>query len=416
MPEPYRIRVVEPLPFVTLRTRRRVIKAAGYNPFLLPAKYVMIDLISDSGTGAMTTHQWAAMLRTREDFAGQESYEEFTKQARRLTGFSYIQPVHQGRSAENILFKILLKPGDVVLANTHFETTRCNIEALGCRAVDLPSDEPPFLGNIDITRLKKSLMSNKAVRMVILTCTNNIKGGQPVSLENITETGQITQKHGIPLILDASRFADNAYLIKEHSRLGVGVKTICQRMFAAADIVYLSCKKDGLVNIGGFIGMRSRRLYDKLINEVIRQEAYPTSGGLAARDIAAMSLGLVDALHEDFLRAHISSVRYLAEVLKKNDVRIIEPVGGHAVVVMPRKGHRYFSFALAAQVFLKTGVRGGVFEECFRLAIPRRVYTKDQLRYAGESIASLYGSELPGLRLVNRPREFFNFRARFTRS
>ena len=205
-------------------------------------------------------------------------------------------------------------------------------------------------------------------------------------------------------------------MIKEHGKSRMSIRTICQRMFRQADILYLSSKKDGLVNIGGFIGTRKRSLHDRLAFEIIRQEAYPTSGGLAARDVAAMAIGLTDAIDEKHLQAHIKSIRYLAQILKENRVKIFEPVGGHGVIVLPRSLERYYAFALAAQVFLDTGVRAGIFEDYLRLAIPRRVYTSEHLKHVGESIALIYTRELPKLRLVNRPRQFFNFFARFKRA
>ena len=411
--QPYRIKSVEPLPRFSQQTRKKALIEAGYNTFLVPAKYVTIDLVSDSGTGAMTANQWAAMLRAREDFSGQESFEQFVKAAQDLTGFNYIQPVHQGRGAESMLFELILKKGDIVLANNHFETTRANIEAMGCHAIDLPSKELPFLGNIDIDRLRKITRKSQHIKLVILTLTSNIKGGQPASLENIEKTREITRRHRITLVFDACRFADNAYFIKENSKMRASIKTICRHMFDNCDIAYLSNKKDGLVNIGGFIALRNAKLHDKLASEIIRREAYPTSGGLAARDLAAMTLGLSDAVDEDFLRAHISSIRYLAGKLKKYRVDVFEPVGGHGVVILPKKG-RYSAFALAAQVFIKSGIRGGVFEHYLRLAIPRRVYTREHLDYVAESIGKVYAKELPRLRLVKKPRIFFNFFAQFT--
>jgi tryptophanase len=411
--EPYRIKVVEPIPRVSRRVRLRVLRNAGYNMFQIPAKYVTIDLISDSGTGAMSSHQWASMLNAREDFAGQQSSESFIRTAQKLTGLRYIQPVHQGRTAESILFRLLLKRGDVVLANTHFETTRANVEALDCRAIDLPSSEWPYLGNIAVDRIEQYIRKYKRVRMVILTITSNIKGGQPMSLKNIAVTSKLCKKHGLLLVLDACRFADNAYLIKEYDRLRGSVGAICNRIFGYCDMAYMSNKKDGLVNIGGFIGVRSEELHARLRNEVIRQEAYPSSGGLAARDVAAMTQGLLDATNGQFLRAHISSIRFLASTLKRNNVPVFEPVGGHAVVVMSKK-QKYYAFALAAQVYAQTGIRGGVFEDYYRLAIPRRVYTREHLQFVGEALSRAYASGVPRLKLVNKPREFFNFFARFS--
>jgi tyrosine phenol-lyase len=411
--QPYRIKVVEPIPSVSPRKRKTILGQVGYNMFMIPSKYVAIDLISDSGTGAMSADQWAEVLRSREDFAGQTSFDDFTLKAQKLTGLRYIQPVHQGRTAENLLFKLLLKKGDAVVANSHFETTRANIEALKCRAIDLPSDDPPFLGNIAINKLQRTLRQQKRVKLIVLTVTSNVKGGQPVSLQNIAITKRLARAHKIPLILDACRFADNAYLIRDYSKTRANVANICKRMFRYSDIVYMSNKKDGLVNIGGFIGLRSRELYERLRYEVIRQEAYPSSGGLAARDVAAMTLGLVDAVNDRFLHAHISSIRFLAENLKKNRVPIFEPVGGHAIVILP-KSQPYYSFSLAAQVYLETGIRGGVFEKYFRLAVPRRVYTSEHLQYVADAVGSVYARQLPRLKLVNRPREFFNFFARFS--
>jgi tryptophanase len=410
--EPYRIKVVEPIPKISKRLRANVLHSAGYNMFQVPARYVMIDLISDSGTGAMTAQQWASMLNAREDFAGQQSSERFILATQKVTGLEYIQPVHQGRTAEDILFGLLLRKGDVVLANTHFETTRANIESLGCRAIDLPSNELPYLGNIDVERMKQQFRRHKRVRMVILTITSNINGGQPVSIANIALARRLTREYHALLVLDACRFADNAYLIKEYGRLRSNVKSIGKRIFGYCDMAYMSNKKDGLANIGGFIGVRSKQLHERVRDEVIRQEAYPSSGGLAARDVAAMTEGLFDATNEEFLRSHISNIRYLAHTLKDNGVPVFEPVGGHAVVILPKK-QKYYSYALAAEVYVHTGIRGGVFGNSYRLALPRRVYTREHLQYVGEAIGKVYASDVPKLRVVNRPGEFFNFFAQF---
>jgi tryptophanase len=411
--EPYRIKVVEPLSRTTKETRMRVLEGAGYNPFLIPAKYVTIDLISDSGTGAMTSAQWAGMIEAREDFAGQTSFEQFLDTAKSLTGFPHIQPVHQGRSAEKILFGLLLNRGDTVLANTHFETTRGNIEWLKCRAIDLPSKEAPFLGDIDLNRMQESMKRRKKVKLVILTVTNNILGGQPVSMKNIAAAKKTARAYGALLVLDASRFADNAFLMKQYGKMRGSINAICRKMFGYADIVYLSSKKDGLVNIGGFIGLRNSGLYERLRYEIIRQEAFPTSGGLAARDLAAMGHGLLDSTDEHMLRAHIENIRFLGHLLRKNDVNIFEPIGGHAVVIASKKKQAYFAFSLASRIYLDFGIRVGVFDDCVRVAIPRRVYTREHLRYVGECIARACSSDVPKLKLTYRPGEFFNFFVRF---
>ncbi|UCF69740.1 MAG: tryptophanase [candidate division WOR-3 bacterium] len=414
MYEPYRIKVVEPLLHTTRRQRKRILKRVGYNPFGIPAEFVTIDLISDSGTGAMTSSQWAAMFQAREDFAGQTSHEDFVTKARSITGFPHVLPVHQGRAAENILFKTLLEPGDTVAANTHFETTRGNIESIGCRAIDLPSDEPPFLGNVDVGAFEKLNRGRSKVKILVMTLTNNIKGGQPVSMENIDDAKIAARRSGTLLVFDASRFTDNAYLIKEYTKSRNSIGQICRRMFRAADILYLSSKKTGLSNIGGLICVRTKDLYDRLSQEIIRQEAYPTSGGLAARDVAAMATGLVDSMEEDLLRAHIGQVRSLAYALKQNGVEVFEPVGGHAVVIVQKAPDRHAAFALAAAIYLESGIRVGVFDDTVRLAVPRRVYTDKHLAYTAQTVSRVYHKDLPHLRLVHKPSEFYNFFARFT--
>ena len=411
--EPYRIKVVEPLPRTTRKKRKRVLEKAGYNPFLIPARYVTIDLISDSGTGAMSSEQWAGMIEAREDFAGQASFEKFLDAAKSLTGFPYIQPVHQGRSAEKILFGLMLHEGDTVIANTHFETTRSNIESLKCHAVDLPAAEKLFRGNIDLKKMQQTMNQSTKVRSVVLTVTSNILGGQPVSLENIAAAKKMARKHGVDLVLDACRFADNAFLIKQNGEARGSIRAICRKIFEYADIAYLSSKKDGLVNIGGFIGLRDRKLHGRLEYEVIRQEAFPTSGGLAARDLAAMTRGLSDSTDEQFLSAHIGNIAYLGRLLKDSGVDIFEPVGGHAVVITTRKDHSHFAFALAAQIYLDSGIRVGVFDDSVRLAVPRRVYTREHLSYVGECVARAYRKRIPRLRLVHKPREFRNFFSRY---
>lgn len=414
MMEPYRISVVEPLYHVSRRARERALEDAGYNPFQLPADRVGIDLISDSGTGAMSTQQWAAMIRAREDFSGQTAYREFVNTAQDLFGLPYVQPVHQGRVAENILFKLLLRPRKVVIANTHFLTTRENVAAAGCRAIDLPAPHAPFYGNIDLEELERRLTADKHVGLIILTLTSNIYGGQPVSLRNIRAARRLTRNNNIPLLFDASRFAGNTYLIKEHTKATGSLRTLCRQQFTLCDGAYMSCKKDGLVNIGGCIMTRSKRLFNEISHEIIRQESFPHAGGLAARDLAAMSVGLKEALDPRLLRSHIQSVRYLAARLKEKHVRVFEPVGAHAVAVQPRHNVQFAAFALAAAVFLDSGIRGGVFDNTYRLAIPRRVYTRNHLDHVADVVGRAYDKEPMRLKCIHRSKKFFNFFVRFT--
>ncbi|MCX7995679.1 MAG: tryptophanase [candidate division WOR-3 bacterium] len=415
MMEPYRIKVVEPLRRTTLKERSRILQEVGYNLFMIPARYVYLDFISDSGTGAMSSHAWARMIEAEEDFSGQKAGEDFIKTARKITGFPFIQPVHQGRTAENILFNLLFKKGDKIFSNTHFETTRANLERIGCKVIDIPDFRPPFCGNIDLQKLESTVKREKKLKAVILTLTNNVKGGQPVSIENIKETYRIVKKKEGILIFDASRFADNAFFIKRYTNSKKSILEICQEMFEYCDILYLSSKKDGLVNIGGFIGVRDEKLYEKLREKIIEQESYPSSGGLAARDLAAMAVGLEESIEEEFLRSHIEKVNFLGHILKENGVKIFEPIGGHGVIIIPRHAIPYSAYTLGAEIYLHTGIRGGVFGDEFRLAVPRRVYTSEHLRFTGERISVVYKKCKPAfiLKLANRPRTFFNFFARF---
>ncbi len=411
--EPYRIKVIEPLPISSLRMRRRALQSAGYNPFQLPARSVFIDLISDSGTGAMSVEQWTSLFQAREDFSGPDAHAAFIKTARRITGFPHIQPVHQGRAAERILCGLLVKPGSLTLSNGHFETTRENIRACGGKPCDLPGPEPPYIGNIDLDALARQLRSRRKASLLIMTMTNNIYGGQPVSLSNLAQARALVRPRRIPLVIDASRWADNAYLIREYSRLRSSITAISRSMFRHADIVYLSNKKDGLSNIGGCLAVRSRRLFERITVEIIRQESYPTSGGLAARDLAAMNEGLKEAVDLRLLQYHINSLRFLAAALKQKGVNVFEPVGGHGVVILPSRRIAYWPFALAARIYLDTGIRTGVFSDSLRLALPRRVYTHSQIGYIADAIAAACHRPLPRLRPVNSPPAFRDFFIRF---
>ncbi len=409
---PYRTKIADRLVVTTRRQRMSALISAGYNPFQIPADMVSIDLISDSGTGAMSSRQWAAAIEAREDFSGQKSSFDLVSTVRGIFGLPLVQPVHQGRTAENILFALMLKKGDTVVSNTLFETTRANIEALGCRAIDLPGLKPPFCGNINLDRLQQAI-AGKTPRIVIMTITNNINGGQPVSIDNLRQVKTICRKPGIPVVFDASRFAGNAFLNKEHLASRTSVQDIVKTMFRFSDSAYLSGKKDCLCNVGGLIMMRDRKLFERVVGQIIMQESYPSSGGMAARDLAALNLGVQEAIDEEFLRHHIHCIRIMASCLKRNQVTIFEPVGAHGIVVIPGSNAKYGAYGLAAEVFLQSGVRGGVFDDFYRLAIPRRVYDSDQLRSAAEEISRVYHQPLPRLKMVNKPARFANFFARF---
>lgn len=413
MYEPYRAKIVEPLPRVTQPARRRALETAGYNTFHLPADTVEIDLISDSGTGAMSAAQWSAMSAASEDFSGQRAHANFVATARRTLGFDHIQPVHQGRAAENLLFPLLLGRGDVALGNTFFETTRVNIEALGAEARDLPETSAPWCGDIDLAALARTLRRNRRVRLIVITVTSNIMGGQPVSPDNIAAARRLADEHGALLALDASRFAGNAGMVKRLTGSRKSIARICRSIFGHAHLAFLSLKKDGLANVGGVIAFSDHELLEPLAHEIIRAESYPSAGGLAARDLAAMSVGLVEAVDERAVFDHLDKVTFLADELTRRGVEVIEPIGGHGVAVRPPGDIAFGAHALAAQIFLEGGVRAGVFNGQVRFAVPRRVYTRDHLAHVAEVVGRAVTRPLPTLECVHAPEEFFSFFARF---
>jgi len=410
---PFRIKITERLPVVSRKQRYAALQRAGFNPFAIPANTITVDLISDSGTGAMSIEQWQALFRASEDFSGQQAYNDFVRTARWLFGMRYVQPVHQGRAAENLLFHLLLRPGDIAVSNTHFETTRDNIESLGCRAIDLPCFARPYCGDMSIKRLTTLLHSAQAVRCIILTITSNIRGGQPVSFRNMRQIKTAVRRYNIPVIFDASRFADNAYFLQQHTSRTASIHRICRRMFSCADIIYLSCKKSALANVGGCITMRSRSLYEKLIAAVLQRESYPTSGGLAARDLAAMTQGLREAIDQTYLHAHSDQIQYLARALRNQHVPIKTPIGRHAIAIPPRKDRSCGAFSLAARVYLDSGIRGGIFDDLYRLALPRRVYVREHLDYVARSLGRVYNKPQLRLRPLNDPVKYRNFLIRF---
>ena len=399
--EPYRVKVVETLPRVSRAARQRALAAAGYNTFGLDASQVEIDLISDSGTGAMSAAQWSAMMSAGEDFSGQRAHADLVRAAREIFGFEHIQPVHQGRAAENLLLPLLLDRGDVAISNTFFETTRANVEAAGAEARDLPDPRPPWCGNIDLERLERTLRRNRRVRLIVITVTSNIMGGR------------LADEHGVVVALDASRFAGNAGMIKRQTGSRKSVGRLCREAFEHAHLAFLSLKKDGLANVGGLIAFDDHELLEPLSHAVIRAESYPSAGGLAARDLAAMAVGLREAIDDRLVLDHIDKVRFFADELGHRGVDVVEPVGAHGVAIRPPDGIDHAAHAFAAGIYLEGGVRTGVFGGQVRFAIPRRVYTRDHLAHVAEVAGSAQSRPLPELECTHAPAAFFSFFARF---
>ena len=345
--EPFRIKSVEPICWTTRAQREELLRAAYYNLFLLPADDVLIDLLTDSGTGAMSTRQWAAMMEGDESYAGRRSFDHFRDSIQDIFGYRNVIPTHQGRAAERILFTVACKKGDVIPNNTHFDTTRANVEFVGADAVDLlipegrqPSLKHPFKGNMDVEELD-TLITNVGrarVPLVMLTVTNNSGGGQPVSMENVRQVSAVCRKHGIPLYFDACRFAENAYFIKlrEAGYQSKTPKQIAQEMFSYGDGCTMSAKKDGMANIGGFLCTNDDTLAQREKDLLILTEGYPTYGGLAGRDLEAIAVGLQEALQEDYLRYRITSTAYLGNHIAEQGVPIVQPPGGHAVYLDAR--------------------------------------------------------------------------------
>ncbi|HEX3148683.1 MAG TPA: tryptophanase, partial [Gemmataceae bacterium] len=342
--EPFRIKMVEPIRMTTPEERDQLLRAAHFNPFLIPADAVLVDLLTDSGTSAMSSEQWAGMLRGDESYAGAKSWFHFETVMKELTGMPHVLPTHQGRASERILFELVGGPGKFVPNNTHFDTTRANVEHSGATAVDLviaegkqPQNRHRFKGNMDVAGLNDLIarVGAEHIPLCMVTVTNNSGGGQPVSLANLREVRSVCDAHGIPLFLDACRFAENAYLIKmrEPGQGNRSVPAIVREMFDLADGATISAKKDGLVNIGGVLLMRDDRLAERANNLLILTEGFVTYGGLAGRDLEAMAQGFREVLHEDYLEYRIRSVAYLGDGLQEAGVPIIEPPGGHAIYI-----------------------------------------------------------------------------------
>jgi tyrosine phenol-lyase len=427
--EPFRIKSVEPIRWTTRAERQEFLRAAHYNLFLLPADDVLIDLLTDSGTGAMSTRQWAAVMMGDESYAGSRSFDHFRESVQDIFGYQHVIPTHQGRAAERILFSVMCKKGDVVPNNTHFDTTRANIEFVGAEAVDIPIAEArqpatrhPFKGNMDVGALEELIarVGRERIPLVMLTVTNNSGGGQPVSMANARAVSAVCRKRGIPLYFDACRFAENAYFIKlrEEGFAARTPKQIAQEMFALGDGCTMSAKKDGMANIGGFLCTNDAVLAGQEKDLLILTEGYPTYGGLAGRDLEAIAVGVQESLEEDYLRYRIASTAYLGNHLAEQGVPIVQPPGGHAIYLdarafLPQVPLEEFpGAALAAELYLEGGIRSveigslmfgaAARMELVRLAIPRRVYTQSHIDYVIEVILAVWQhrEQIRGMRLT----------------
>ncbi len=440
--EPFRIKSVEPLRHTTTEERERYLEQAGYNLFLIEARHILIDLLTDSGTSAMSTGQWAAMMRGDESYAGSESFFRLKRVVDELTAFRHMVPTHQGRAAERILFTVMCKPGQIVPSNTHFDTTRANIEFTGARAIDLPIPEAAdtqarldFKGNLDVEALRSLIAKEGAAKipLVMVTVTNNSGGGQPVSMANLQAVRDVCTRHGIPLYLDACRFAENAWFIREREA-GYGdwsPKRIAQKMFSFADGCTFSAKKDAFANIGGLLCSNDDRVAQQESDLLILTEGFPTYGGLAGRDLEAIAVGLDEILEPDYLRYRIVSTGYLGRHIADCGVPIVEPPGGHAIYIdaarmlphIPKS--RFPGQALAVELYRHAGIRsveiGSVMfgasarHELLRLAIPRRVYTQSHIDYVVEAILEVNArkQEIRGLEITEEPPFLRHFSARF---
>jgi tyrosine phenol-lyase len=443
--EPFRIKVVEPIRMTTPAEREDIVRRADFNLFRIHADDVLIDLLTDSGTGAMSSLQWSGIMRGDESYAGARSWFVLESSVRELTGFEHILPTHQGRASERILFELVGGAGKVVPNNSHFDTTRANVEHSGARAIDLLISEGkdarsrhPFKGNMDVAALERLFDEHGAgaIPLVMVTVTNNSGGGQPVSLANLHAVRAVCDRHRVPLFLDACRFAENAYLIKkrEPGQASRAVKEIVREMFDLCDGATISAKKDGLVNIGGLLLLRDRTLVARADELLILTEGYLTYGGLAGRDLEAMAQGFREVVDEDYLHYRIRSVEYLGERLLRAGIQIVEPPGGHAIYIdagafaphIPPE--RFPGQALAVAMYRHAGLRaceiGSVMfgkdgkrpaMELVRLAIPRRVYTQSHIDYVIEAMEELVGRRdtLRGLKIVEEPPSLRHFTARF---
>lgn len=448
--EPFRIKTVEQIRMTTEEERKDFIQKAHYNPFLLTAEEVIIDLLTDSGTSAMSAEQWAGIMRGDESYAGARSWIRMRDAIMDMTGYKYILPTHQGRAAEHLLYNKIGGPGKVFISNTHFDTTRANIEYSGAKAYDIPIDEAlipeiyhPFKGNMNVTKLRKLIEEHGAenIGAVILTVTNNSGGGQPVSMQNTKDVSAICKEYGILFVLDSCRVAENAYFIKhrEEAYKDVDYKAIAQEMFSLADGTVMSAKKDAIVNMGGFLALNDKQLFDECRTVLIITEGYATYGGLSGRDMEAIAIGLKEVFEHDYLNYRIKSTTYLGEKLFELGIPTIRPIGGHAVYVDAKAFYNHIPVeqfpgqALAIELYKLGGIRaceiGSVMfgktaedgslipaqMELVRMAIPRRVYTQSHIDYVIEVFAELRKNkeDVPGYKIVEEPPFLRHFTAHF---
>ena len=449
--EPFKIKSVEPIRFTTRKDRITILKDAGYNPFMIHADDVLIDLLTDSGTSAMSAKQWSGIMDGDEAYAGSKSFYRFESAVKKITGDEFVIPTHQGRAAEKILFSILCGPGKYVPNNTHFDTTRANVEFAGAEAVDFlnetgkhPELRADFKGNMDVESLEEFILNvgSENIPVVMLTITNNSGGGQPVSMQNIKDVKGICNKYQLPLFFDACRFAENAYFIKQREKgyENKSILEICREMFSYADGATMSAKKDALVNIGGFLSMNDPDLAMKCRNLLIVTEGFPTYGGLAGRDLEAVAQGLEEVLDEHYLQYRIRSTEYLGEKMLNEGIPIIEPPGGHAIYIDAKRflpnipPYQYPGQSIVCELYLEGGVRtveiGSVMfgkydkrtgklispsMELVRMAIPRRVYTQSHIDYVAEVVIEVFKNKtkLRGYEITYEAPMLRHFTAKF---
>ena len=448
--EPFKIKSVEPIRFTTREERVKILEEAGFNPFLIRADDVLIDLLTDSGTSAMSSEQWAGIMRGDESYAGARSFYKFEAAVKKITSDEFIIPTHQGRAAEKIIFSILGGPGKYFASNTFFDTTRANIEFTGAEAVDLlveigkhPEQRAPFKGNMDIEALEAFIKKTgkENIPLIVLTITNNSGGGQPVSMQNIRDVKNVCKKYSILLFLDACRFAENAYFIKlrEEGYENKSILEICREMFSYADGSTMSAKKDALVNIGGWLSLNDKELAMKCRNLLIVTEGFPTYGGLAGRDLEAIAQGLEEVVSEHYLHYRIRSIEYLGEKMLSAGIPIIEPPGGHAIYIDAKRflpnipPDQYPGQSIVCELYLEGGVRAveigsvmfGTYDkngklipammELVRLAIPRRVYTQSHIDYVAEVLIEVYKNRnnMKGYKIIYEAPMLRHFTAKF---